>query len=383
MPLSLARLLWSQELNGPVLVRWGFISGGRPELVATAGSNLFLFSPDEDGYRLRAALDIGTEVLSLAVGLPGAVFDNIVVGLEDRVVVYGNREGALSLLAETEPETGARYVDIALADIDNDGRQEVIAAAEGRETLYFYRQTGQAPEEVRLELLAIRSLPGAPQKVAVIIRSGDLLPLTTAAYSIDGSSGMITLVYTELGFAEGPVQENLPAQVVSLTAGSLRDTPDEQLAWGGKDGFVRLVEVNQELVTVLTTDNLGSSVPALTAGRLVGEDFESLLAGTPEGYLFGYSAPVLSSSPDWALKVGRSVYDLAVSSEGLLGLGAQEGWLEVWFISGRGTRVHTVLRGETLTSIARYYNTTVEAILELNWGLNPDLIFAGQYLAIP
>lgn len=383
MPLSLVRLLWSQQLNGPVLVRWGGITGERPNLVATAGTNLFLFSPSEDGYRLSAALDIGTEVLSLAVGVPGLALDNIVVGLEDRVVMYGSRVGALLALAETAPEADARYVDIALADIDNDGREEVIAAAEGKEALYFYRQAGQAPDEVRLDLLAIRALPGAPQKVAVIMRSGDLLPLTAVAYSTDESSGIITLIYTELGFAEGPAQENLPARVASLTSGSLRETPDELLVWGGQDGFVRFVEVDQELVTVLTTDNLGSSVPALTAGRLVGDNYETLIAGTPEGYLFGYSAPVQSSSPDWALEVGRSVNDLEVSSEGLLGLGARDGWLEVWLLSGRDGRFHTVLPGETLTSIARNYNTTVEAIIDLNRGLNPDLIFVGQYLVIP
>jgi nucleoid-associated protein YgaU len=383
MPLSLARLLWSRELNGPVLVHWGFVRGERPDLVAASGTNLFLFSPSMDGYSLNATLDIGAEVLSLAVGLPGPTFDNIVVGLEDRVVVYGSREGALQKLAETAPEPGARYVDIALADIDKDGREEVIAAAEGRQTLYFYRQTGQVPEELRLELLAIRALPGAPQKVAVIMRSGDLLPLTAAAYSTDGSSGIITLIFTELGFAEGPAQDNLPSRVVSLTAGSLRETPGEQMAWGGQDGLVRIVEVNQELNTVLTTDNLGSSVPALTIGRLVGDNFETLVAGTPEGYLFGYSAPVLSSRPDWALEVGRPINDLDISSEGLLGLGTRDGWLEVWLLSSRGTRVHIVQPGETLTSIARYYNTTVEAIVGLNKGLNPDLIFTGQHLVIP
>lgn len=383
MPLSLASLLWSRELNGPVLVRWGKITGERPDLVAAAGTNIFLFSPSTDGYSLSAALDIGAEVLSLAVGLPSPAPDNIVVGLEDRVAVYGVRGGALLALAETAPETDARYVDVKLADIDNDGREEVIAAAEGRQSLYFYRQTGEGSGEVRLELLAIRALPGAPQKAAVIMRSGGLLPLTAAAYSTDGSAGIITLIYTELGFAEGPAQDNLPSPVVSLTAGSLRDTPAEQLIWGGQDGFVRIVEVNQELNTVLTTDNLGSAVPALATGRLAGDNFETLVAGTPEGYLFGFNAPVFSGSPDWAIDAGRPVKDLDISSKGLLGLGARDGLLEVWLLSSRGTRVHTVLPGETLTSIARYYNTTVEAIIDLNRDLNPDLIFAGQYLVIP
>lgn len=383
MPLSLARLLWSRALGGAVLVRWGLITGERPGLVAASGTNLFLFRPSENGFSLSAALDIETEVLSLAVGLRDPANDYIVVGLQDRVAVYGIRDGALSLLAETAPETDARFVDIALADIDNDGMEEVIAAAEGRDALYFYRQTGQIPEEVRLELLAIRALPGAPQKVAVVIRSGEQLPITAAAYSTNGSSGIITLIFTERGFAEGPALDNLPARVTSLTTGILRDAPGELLAWGGQDGSVRLVAVNQELSTVLTTDNLGSSVPALIAGRLDGDDYVTLVAGTPEGYLFGYGAPVLSSSPDWALAVGRPEHDLDISSEGLLGLGTQDGWLEVWLLSGRAGRFHTVSPGETLTSIAGYYNTTVGAITDLNRSINPDMIFAGQFLAIP
>jgi hypothetical protein len=383
MPLSLARLLWSRVLNGAVLVSWGTVTGERPDLVAAAGTNLFLFSPSEAGYILSAALDTGTEVLSLAVGLDGPAMGNIVVGLADRIAVYTSRGGALVLLAETETETDARFVDIALADIDNDGRQEIIAAAAGKDALYFYRQAVEPSADVRIDLLAIRALPGVPQKVAVIMRNQEQLPFTAAAYSTDAGSGIITLIYTEMGFAEGPAQENLPAPVASLTAGRLRDTPAELLIWGGQDGFVRVVAVNQELNTVLTTDNLGSSIPALTAGRLAGDDLETLIAGTPEGYLFGYTVPVMTSSPDWALEVGRPVYDLEISIEGLLALGTSEGLLEVWLLSGRGGRIHNVRPGETLTSIARYYNTTIEQIIELNRGLNPDLIFAGQYLIIP
>lgn len=382
MPLSLARLLWSRMLEGPVLVRWGVISGVTTELVATSGTNLYLFRPSVDGYILNVAINIGAEVLSLDVG-QGPANDNIVLGLQDRLVLYGIRDGTLVLLAETPPEENARFVDVVLADIDNDGRNEVIAAAEGSNALYFYRQTGETAAELRLELLAIRALPGAPQKVAVVMRSGELLPLTAVAYSNNGSSGIITLVYTERGFAEGPLSEILPTRVTALTTGILRDTMNEQLVWGGQDGLVRVVEVNQELSTVLTTDNLGSSIPALTAGRLAGEDFETLIAGTPEGYLFGYSAPVTTSSPDWALFTGRSANDSEISNEGILALGARDGWLEVWLLTGGGVRFHVVSPGETITSIARTYNTSVDAIISLNRGINPDLIYPGQRLVIP
>ena len=47
------------------------------------------------------------------------------------------------------------------------------------------------------------------------------------------------------------------------------------------------------------------------------------------------------------------------------------------------TVVHVVRLGETLSLIARRYNTTVRAIAELNGMVNPNLIHVGQRLLIP
>ena len=44
---------------------------------------------------------------------------------------------------------------------------------------------------------------------------------------------------------------------------------------------------------------------------------------------------------------------------------------------------HTVQRGETLSSIARKYNTTVQAITEANDIANPSQIYVGQRLKVP
>jgi LysM repeat protein len=43
---------------------------------------------------------------------------------------------------------------------------------------------------------------------------------------------------------------------------------------------------------------------------------------------------------------------------------------------------HTVVKGETLTSIAKLYNTTVDELVRLNNIRNPNLIYVGQILAI-
>ena len=44
---------------------------------------------------------------------------------------------------------------------------------------------------------------------------------------------------------------------------------------------------------------------------------------------------------------------------------------------------HTVRAGETLSSIAKKYETTVEALVASNGIKNKDIIFAGQLLRIP
>ena len=45
--------------------------------------------------------------------------------------------------------------------------------------------------------------------------------------------------------------------------------------------------------------------------------------------------------------------------------------------------VHTVKKGETLSVIAKKYNTTVEALVASNGIKNRNLIYVGQELEIP
>ena len=48
-----------------------------------------------------------------------------------------------------------------------------------------------------------------------------------------------------------------------------------------------------------------------------------------------------------------------------------------------GGQVYYVQRGDTLKKIAAKFNTTVDAILQLNHILNPDLIYIGQGITLP
>ena len=45
--------------------------------------------------------------------------------------------------------------------------------------------------------------------------------------------------------------------------------------------------------------------------------------------------------------------------------------------------IYTVQSGDTLSSIAEIFGTSVEAIAQANSIQNPDLIFAGQTLCVP
>lgn len=48
-----------------------------------------------------------------------------------------------------------------------------------------------------------------------------------------------------------------------------------------------------------------------------------------------------------------------------------------------GTQYYTVQRGDTLSLIARQYNTTVTSLTQLNGILNPNVIYVGQRLIVP
>jgi hypothetical protein len=383
MSSLVALLLERGGLDGPVLVGSGRITADQPEVAAAAGQKFYLFSPWNGGYTLLNDVDTGVPVLSLAVGLPVFNLDNVILGTADRLLVYGGSQGTVSFLGETEPEAGALFVNLALGDLDGDGREEVVAAAEGNESLYIYRLGDETGAGLRLELLAVRVLPGPAQKTVVLKRGGGQLPLIVVAYRQGNVSGLLTLSYTEMGFAEGPAVDALPAGVTALTAGDFTPGEGEEPAWGGNDGRARIMEVNDVLDTALVTDNLGSAVTALAAAGPAGEQAGVLLAGTPEGFLFGYRLPVTGASPDWAARIGRPVYSLAGAGAGRLALGTADGYVQVWLVSAVPLVRYVVREGDTLWSIARTFHTTVEAITAVNNIPAADIIFPGQELFIP
>ncbi|MDQ0285985.1 hypothetical protein J2Z49_001090 [Desulfofundulus luciae] len=373
---------WETRINRePVLVGSGRIISEQGDVVAATGRRTAVFAPENNIYRLLSTIDVPAEVLSLTVGMGNFTPDQIIAGTLDKILTWSARGETIIPFWSTPPEPEARFVSLALGDVNGDGRLEVVAAAEGAGAFYVYEQPEMPGAGMNLQLLAIRLVPGAPQKVTVIERTG-MLPLIAVAFLEAGNWGIVTFSYTERGFVSGPLLERLPAGLTAMASGRLTGATGEDLAWGGDDGRVRVMAVEETLSTVLTTDDLGSTISALAVGRL--GDREVLAAGTPEGHIFIYPVPVFSPSPEQAITVEVPVNDLVFTANGRLVVGSREGRVLVtWMGSGSSFFLHRVRPGETLWALARRYNTSVEEIIRLNGLTNPDCIYPGDLLQIP
>lgn len=375
-----AGVVWETRLNSlPVLTAAGMILSESTDVVAGMGDRVFVYTPADGTYRRAAVIEVGKQVLSLAVGLPGITPDNIIVGTENQILVWGNRQGAISPFWRTELQPGALFTDFALGDLDGDGREEIVAAASGTENIYVYRLEGQAAAELRLELAGIRLVPGRPLQVEIFSRDGEN-PGIAVLYQRDDSLGLATYTLTERGFAEGPSLENLPGRPGVMAAGNFTPSPGEELAVGGGDGRVRVIEPGErELKIVQATAVLGATISALAAGEML----FSLAVGTPGGYVFFFPFPV-QTEPFRAVNINEAVNSLAAGN-GRLAAGTTRGGLKVVSVSasGSGTIKYRVKPGDTLWKIARQFGTTVDKISSANNIKNPASVMPGQLIIIP
>ncbi|SHF36295.1 LysM domain-containing protein [Desulfofundulus australicus DSM 11792] len=375
-------LQWEARINRtPVLVGSGRIIKEQENVVAAARVRLIVLVPENNTYRTQSTVDVSAEVLSLAVGMGNFMPDQIVVGTPDKILTWSGRGEVIIPFWSTPPEQGARFVSLALGDVNGDGRSEIVAAAEGARAFYVYEQPQILEAGMSLQLLTIHLVPGVPQKVT-ITRRERALPLIAVAFQEANNWGMGTFFFTERGFEAGPYLERLPAGVTAIVSGRLTGTPGEDISWGGNDGRIRIVKVAETLSTVLTTDNLGSIISALAVGRFNGR--EVLVAGTPEGYVFIYPLPVTSPSPERMIKLEIPVNTLAITTSGRLVVGSQEGRIKVIGTNnGLSFFTYRVRPGDTLWLLARRYNVAVEEIIQFNGLTNPDRIYPGEFINIP
>lgn len=382
MVLAIKKVIWQKEdFKAPVFAAWMERDAGPSRLLAAADKNLYLFSPNAGGYLETSRTTAESEVLSLAVEPPPTGTGYIFTGLTDRLEVYREDAFALKKVGETEPEPGAEFAALAVADIDGDGTNEIIAAAKAKGALYFYRLLTALGEQLQLELFAIRILPGPAQKVAVYKTDSGELPVIAAAYGSGTDSGIITLQYTEAGFAGGPYIASPGVAAASLTAIDVRPEPGEELIFGGEDGCIRVFAGSGD--PVLVTSNLGSSVTALDGGKFLGREGKATIAGTPEGYIFGFWYPLTSTDPDWALNTGKPVISLAASKRSEVAAGTTGGALYVWFLTGSGRFVHTVSAGDTIFSVAKKYGLAPNELAAASGLQLDETIYPGQILVIP
>lgn len=330
--MTWTRTIWQASLEGTLLVEVGrLFSIEKQDLVVASGSRIFVYTPLDATYQLAATIDVNQPILSLAVGLPTFTTESIFVGTADRIIAYGNQQGMIMQFWQTEPEPGANFTDMVLADVDGDGRQELAAIASGMNALYVYLLTGQTLQTLRPELLAIRQLPGVPQSIAAFRPDPERPPFLAISYNINQRTAIITLFFTETGFQEGPAIDNLPYQIPDLSAADLLPDPGEELAAATGDGSVRIFTANVRLVTALVTKNLGSAVTAVDA-TLTEQGKALLIAGTPGGYVFGFSSPGFTDEPNWAFRSGGPVNDLAIINGERIAVGTTNGILQVWQI---------------------------------------------------
>ncbi len=143
------------NLGRLVLVETSDLDGdGHPEIVALAGRQLKVFDWNGHTYVLRWETQLDEDGLALAAGLmtPGGPAA-VAIGLQDAVLLYTLTAGpGLRPLCQTLLYPGALFRSLELADVNHDGRAEIVAAASGAQTIYLFQVLASGGEG-RLEEL--------------------------------------------------------------------------------------------------------------------------------------------------------------------------------------------------------------------------------------
>ena len=209
-------------------------------------------------------------------------------------------------------------------------------------------------------------------------------------------SGLDTAIYTYTYFAQHYLYEGLglseyPLWIAQLSEGGPSPNPiwgDRYVAWQYSDtGRVRGINASTDLDLIY--DGMFLDVPKeQKKPRKIPGDRQQPSTQSPVIYYTVQAGDTLSSI---AQKYGTTVHEIAVinsiTNPNLIYVGQV---LKIYpgnrSIKKRRkifTTTYIVQSGDTLTSIAIRFDTTVQAIVDLNDLENPNLIYVGEILKIP
>ena len=372
---------------------------GRPDLVtAIVGGDVAVrLNLGASGFGPTAFYPVGAAQISLAVGdVTGDGIPDIVTGREysnggqlsgEMSVLPGRGDGTFGLRLALP--VGIRPMRLAIADVDGDGRSDVIAANAQSNSLTLYRSipTGFGPRT---------DIPTGAYPIGIGIArfDGDAYPdLAVACYT-----GRVIAIHRGLGGGTFAPRSEIPTVDYpgTLAVADMDGDSHADLVIGNvitnADDFCTILRGNGDgTFAAPTFHGAGSGASAMTLADLDADGVPEIIAAHP-AYLFGFQhvVTVLRSADGWSA-AGQRDY-LAGPDPQLLVATDIDGDLRLDVVAGGGQPYASVLHGRGDGTLEAWspipfdpYQIATAAIADINRDGRPDLVAgdrAGQAVGV-